>query len=168
MSKFEPKFPGDTPFAAAIRHGIEATTPAIDVYVVAEELGTRMFVGITALPELALITAEAAAAGKIDAYAVDELYAAYWSAGGRRVVDTRAASFKVQVSKLRQIARLGSEYGQRGVKLLRDAVAVHARVYKRTTVEYQDCYNALVSVARVQLERDKIISVRIMKREMRA
>lgn len=141
---------------------------ATEVFDVAQELGVRMACAQSALPELALLVVKAGCAGSISGPDAESVYAAYWTADGRRRGKNK--SFKVQVAKLRKVIQLGEVFRFDGVKLMRDTMALHAQLYLRTSVTYLDCYNAMVGVARRQVNRKSkvILSEALMKRAMRA
>jgi hypothetical protein len=103
--------------------------------------------------ELALDIARLALGGQIDAEDANAIYLAYrFPEGGE---DQGASAIRVQASKLRQIIKLVKRDGPRGNKLLTAVVRLHKRLPPHSKF---GCYDAMVLVARRQLQKSKALS----------
>jgi hypothetical protein len=102
---------------------------------------------------LAVDAARLALGGQIDAEDANAIYLAYrFPEGGE---DQGASAIRVQASKLRQIIKLVERDGDRGLKLLMKVVQLHQ---SRPRQSKFSCYDAMVLVARRQLQKSKALS----------
>ncbi len=114
----------------------------------AKHYGARQAASKAILPDLAMAVARAAAEGKIAPDGATTIYAAYREAAGAGLENP--LSFKAQVSKLRQIVRLASEY-RTGLALLEETRAIHDELNKTEPSALKPAYAAMVDVARSRL-----------------
>jgi hypothetical protein len=118
------------------------------VMVAAKRCGAQQAASKAILPDLAMEVARAAAEGEINADDAKDIYATYRKAAGTGVENP--LSFKAQVSKLRQIVRLASEY-RTGLALLDETLAIHGELNKTEPNALKPAYAAMVDVARSRL-----------------
>src|SRR6266567_2437072 len=114
----------------------------------AKQYGARQARSKAILPDLAMAVARAAAGGEIAPDDAETIYATYRKAAGAGLENP--LSFKAQVSKLRQIVRLASEY-RTGLALLEETRAIHDELNKTEPSALKPAYAAMVDVARSRL-----------------
>ena len=122
--------------------------PQRSVMDLAKHYGARQAASKAILPDLAMAVARAAVEGKIAPDGATTIYAAYREAAGAGLENP--LSFKAQVSKLRQIVRLASEY-RTGLALLEETRAIHDELNKTEPSALKPAYAAMVDVARSRL-----------------
>lgn len=128
------------------------------IYDKARDYGRFVHAGRNVLPELALDVARAAAAGELDVDDAALIYETYLKQA-RHVtkVNLGEPANRVQVSKLRQIIKLAAEHRRKAVDLIVRVQKVHASL-ERKDWRVPSLYSCLVSVARVQLSRPKLLT----------
>jgi hypothetical protein len=120
----------------------------------ARDLGRAIAVGRSALPELALRAARAAATGEINEEDAATVYAAYLrQAQHITKPDMGLATLRAQVSKLRQIIKLGVERRREALKLFERVRELHVKCSHDDHV--QALYPCYVGAARLQLLQTK-------------
>jgi hypothetical protein len=119
----------------------------------AKDFGVQQSQGRAVLPALAIAAAKAAEAGEIDEEDADKVYETYVKFARRITkVDMAAQATRAQVSKLRQIIKLGAE---RGTEPLMKAMRLHPEATKQGRT--LPLYDSMVNVARAQLARPGVL-----------
>jgi hypothetical protein len=128
----------------------------------AKDFGIQQSQGRSVMAHLAVAVAKAAEAGEIDEDSATDIYSMYIRMAHRvSKLDTSETTVRVQISKLRQIIKMGMEFG---AGPLLKVMRLHPELSKEGKVKW--LYASMVDVARAQLARpspltDKQIAVLI-------
>lgn len=106
------------------------------------------------LATLAVKVCEAAVQGRIDEDDAGAIYEVYiLHASGVSKVDHTLPSVRVQVSKLRQIIKLGVTCGRKGCELLSEVRATHDKLTRYEVVKTKALYDCFIDAARLSVAR---------------
>jgi aspartate oxidase len=140
-----------------------APNGAASILTLARKHGQSVFASRSLLSGLAVGAARCAAEGVIDESDAARIYEAYYNAIIKRGQVQTTDSSKAQVSKLRQIIKLGVAYPKEAEKLLKRVTDVHnALMMEGATV--RPLYMCMIQVARCRLDSARALTDAQIKR----